>query len=172
LPVRDETFRYLGDPNPKVLWSLINEFTILSNLSVRFQFDAVWDFKIFNWNARSSRNTLYGWNTELEKEYKGEVAYGYNARISSAMGEFIEDASFCKLRELSISYSMRNELIKSLGINSVQFNLIGRNLFTITPYSGYDPEVNAAGQDVILRGWDFAVTPIPRTILFGLNINL
>lgn len=172
LPVRDETNRYLGDPNPDYMWSFTNEFTMWNNLSVRVMFDAVWGYEMLDWNTRSSRVATWANHPDYEKEYTGQLPWGYNARVAGALGEFVSDASFIKLREVSISYTLRNDVIHSFGLENVQLSLIGRNLFTITDYTGYDPEINAAGQDVILRGWDFATTPNPRSIIFGLTLNL
>jgi hypothetical protein len=53
----------------------------------------------------------------------------------------------------------------------MRITLAGRNLFSIDDYSGYDPEINAAGQSNAVRGFDFVEVPLPRTILIGLNIN-
>jgi TonB-dependent starch-binding outer membrane protein SusC len=172
LPTKKSTAEYLGDPNPKLMWSISNEFTLWNNLTMRIMFDAQMDYKMLDWNSRNMMSASYP-NSELyEKEYKGVYAYGYCKRICSAIGEFVNDASFVKLRELSISYTLKNDFITSVGLNNVQFSLIGRNLFTITPYSGYDPEINGAGQDPISRGFDFATEPIPRSIIFGLTLNL
>lgn len=172
LPVKKTTKEYLGDPNPKLMWSFTNEFTLWNNLTMRIMFDAQMDYKVLDWNSRNMRSASYP-NSELyEKEYTGVYALGYNARVNSAIGEFVSEAGFVKLREVSISYTLKNDFISSVGLNNVQVSLIGRNLFTITPYSGYDPEVNGAGQDAIVRGFDFATQPIPRSIIFGLTLNL
>jgi hypothetical protein len=60
---------------------------------------------------------------------------------------------------------------KFLKGNPLRFSLTGRNLLSIDKYSGYDPEVNAAGQDNAVRGFDFVEVPLPRVIMFGVNIN-
>ena len=53
----------------------------------------------------------------------------------------------------------------------LRLTLAGRNLFSIDDYSGYDPEINAAGQTTAVRGFDFVEVPIPRTISFGVNYS-
>jgi TonB-linked SusC/RagA family outer membrane protein len=67
----------------------------------------------------------------------------YNQGAASSY--FVEDGSFVKLREVSLGYTLDAELLQSaLGtgaVNQVRFSLIGRNLFTLTDYSGWDPEV-------------------------------
>ncbi|MCU7497418.1 MAG: SusC/RagA family TonB-linked outer membrane protein [Ignavibacteria bacterium] len=172
LPTRKTYKEYLGDPNPKLMWSFTNDFTLWSNLSMRVMFDAQWDFKVLDWNSRNLKSASYPNSPDFAKEYTGELPWGYNVRVNSALGEFVSDASFVKLREVSISYTLRNEAIRSVGLNNIQVSLTGRNLFTFTNYSGYDPETNAAGQSAYIRGFDFATCPIPRSIIFGLTLNL
>jgi TonB-linked SusC/RagA family outer membrane protein len=171
LPLRKTAKEYLGDPNPKLLWSLTNDFSLWKNLTLKIMFDAQWDFKVLDWNTRNLRGASYPNHPDYEKEYTGELPWGYNVRVASAIGEFISEASFVKLREVSISYTLKNDIINSLGLNNVQLSLIGRNLFTITNYTGYDPETNGAGQEAIVRGFDFATNPIPRSVIFGLTLN-
>lgn len=65
----------------------------------------------------------------------------YNA--SNALSHFVEDASFLKLRELSLSYTLSNDNLGTVGdyLRDIQFSVVGRNLLTFTEYTGYDPEV-------------------------------
>ena len=77
----------------------------------------------------------------------------------------IDDGSFVKLREISLSYNVGQvKFIKNLAIN-----LSGRNLFSWDNYKGYDPELNSGGQSTILRNIDFGSVPIPRTFSLGLQ---
>jgi len=65
----------------------------------------------------------------------------YNA--SDALSYYVEDASYIKLRELALSYTISNDILGGLGdyIQDVKLSVVGRNLLTITDYTGYDPEV-------------------------------
>ena len=65
----------------------------------------------------------------------------YNA--SNALSHFVEDATYLKLREVSLSYTLTNNNLGKLGeyLRDVQFSVVGRNLLTLTNYTGYDPEV-------------------------------
>lgn len=172
LPTKETAFKYLGDPNPDYIWSFTNEFRLWNDLSIRVMFDAQMGWEAFNWDERSARHTLWQWHPDYEKEIKGELPVGYNNKIAAALGEFVHDASFIKCREVSATYTMRNDFIRSFGLSNVQFTLTGRNLFTITDWWGYDPETNAGGQHALYRGWNWAVMPIPRSVLFSLTLNL
>ena len=72
--------------------------------------------------------------------------YGVSGLKPSSL--FVEDASFTKLREVSLSYRLSPETLQGIaglnGFSSVGFTLAGRNLFTWTDYRGYDPEVGKA----------------------------
>ena len=81
---------------------------------------------------------------------------------------FIEKGDYIKLRELSLGYDFKP---KVNFIKNVRFNITARNLWSSDKYSGYDPEINTAGQSNSTRGFDFVEVPLPRTFAFGINVN-
>ncbi|PKA97717.1 TonB-linked SusC/RagA family outer membrane protein [Flavobacteriaceae bacterium MAR_2009_75] len=159
--------KVIGDPNPEWFGSLINEFSY-KNLSLRVQFDAVQGFDIFNWNRRLLDNVIFGGGSNVGEELLGNLPKGYGGAQAGIFEEFVEDGSFVKLRELSLSYNLP-EPFES--VDNIKVSLIGRNLFSWDDYSGYDPEINTAGQSNGVRGFDFAGVPIPRTYQLGLSVN-
>ena len=72
----------------------------------------------------------------------------YQQYYSQNAENFIEDASFARLRYATLSYDLPTTLLDRLNIVSGQISLTGRNLFTITDYSGVDPEVNTYGAGI------------------------
>ncbi len=159
----------LGDPNPDWTGSLINEFKY-KKIGMRLQFDAVQGFDVWNWNSITSNNV--GSSLLSEKELKGEVPRGWVAAIGGFVGPriqeaHVEDGSFVKLRELSLSYDTG----KLGAFSNLTVSLIGRNLKSWDNYSGFDPETNSAGQSSTVRGDDFGNIPIPKTWLLGLNVS-
>ncbi len=158
--------KVIGDPNPDWFGSLINEFSY-GDFSLRVQFDAVQGFDIFNWNRRLLDNPLFGGGVNVGEELLGNRIKGTGGRQAGIFEEFVEDGSFVKLRELALSYTLR----PAGGIDRVRFSLVGRNLISWDNYSGWDPEINTAGQSNGVRGFDFAGVPIPRTIEFGVNLS-
>lgn len=159
--------KVIGDPNPDWIGSLINEVSV-GRFSFRAQLDGSFGGDVFNFTKRVGDRDLYGGLKGYEAELKGEVPKGNSAAVFSIFENWIEDGSFVKLRELSVSYSFKPKFLKS---GNMRFNLAGRNLFSIDNYSGYDPEVNAAGQSSAVRGFDFVEVPIPRQIILGFNFN-
>lgn len=86
--------------------------------------------------------------------------------------QFIEDAGFAKLRELSLSYNLKAPWInRAFGFESVDLRIAGRNLKTWTQYTGIDPETNLAGAEVLVRGIDYFNNPQTRSVVFSIGLN-
>ena len=157
----------LGNPNPRYVASLINEVALLKgNLVLRVQFDTQQDFDVFNFTKRVGTRDIFGGLQGYEAELRGEVAKGSSTAAYNTFDKWIEDGSFVKLREASVSYQLTPKL---LGLRNLRLSLAGRNLLVFTKYSGYDPEVSAAGQSNAVRGFDFVEVPIPRSVSLGFN---
>ena len=162
-----QSSKVIGDPNPEWFGSLINEFRY-KNFSLRAQFDAVQGFDIFNWNRRLLDNVIFGGGSNVGQELLGNRPKGFGGAQAGIFEEFVEDGSFVKLRELSLSYNFQPKL-KS--IDNITLSFVGRNLISWDSYSGWDPEINTAGQSNGVRGFDFAGVPIPRTYQLGINVS-
>lgn len=80
---------------------------------------------------------------------------------------FLEKGDFFKMKTLSLSYNVPQKLLGNFGLNSVQIALSADNIFTLTEFSGIDPEVAAAG------GSSYSATtyPIPRKYMFTLSLG-
>jgi TonB-dependent starch-binding outer membrane protein SusC len=91
-----------------------------------------------------------------------------NARISD---RFIEDGSYIRLRNLTVGYSLPPDLLNRFNIRTMRVYFSGQNLFTITGYSGHDPEVGSDTQDPLLFGVDIGNYPSQRVFTFGLNFG-
>lgn len=83
---------------------------------------------------------------------------------------YVEDASFLKVREVSLSYDLPKPVLEQIGfLSNAQIKASGRNLLTITPYSGLDPEVSNFGNQPIGRNIDVAPYPPSRSFWFSLE---
>ncbi len=157
----------VGNPNPRYIASLINEVALLDNrLTLRVQFDTQQDFDVFNFTKRVGTRDIYGGLAGYEAELRGEVAKGSSTAAYNTFEKWVEDGSFVKLREASLSFLIKP---KALGLRDLRLSVAGRNLLVFTDYTGYDPEVNAAGQSNAVRGFDFVEVPIPRSVSVGFN---
>ncbi|MGK2863281.1 MAG: SusC/RagA family TonB-linked outer membrane protein, partial [Chitinophagaceae bacterium] len=163
LPAGTVLRKVIGDPNPDYTASLVNEVSF-KKISLRVQFDAVQGVDVFNADWRTRQGVGNG--KEAEKEQRGEIPRGYILGVYGIEEWRIDDGSFVKLRELSLSYEFGK--IRNI-FNNLTVSLSGRNLISFDDYKGYDPEVNAGGQSTILRGIDFGAVPIPRTFSVGIQ---
>ncbi len=152
-----EQRKVIGNPNPRNIWSAGSSFNY-KRFTVSFLLDAISGMEVWNADKRTRNNVGIGF--ESERELKGEVPRGYVAAIANIQEFRVDDASYVKLRELSLSYDF-GKAIK--GISNLQLMLTGRNLISWDNYFGYDPETSAGGQSSVLRGVDFGNVPIPRS---------
>ena len=83
----------------------------------------------------------------------------------------IEDASFLRLNTLTIGYTLPNHLTHRIGINSLRVYCTGYNLFTITGYSGFDPEADTFRKTALTPNVDYSAYPKSRSFVIGLNLN-
>ena len=162
LPTGSVLRKVLGDPNPKWTGSLVNELSY-KNWGLRVQVDAVRGVDV--WNADWRTRQGVGNGKEAEKEHLGQYPRGYIAGIYTIEEWRIDDGSFTKLREVSLSYMIG----KTKVFDDVTISVSGRNLKSWDKYKGYDPEVNAGGQSTLLRGIDFGAVPIPASYNITLN---
>jgi TonB-dependent starch-binding outer membrane protein SusC len=82
---------------------------------------------------------------------------------------YLEDASFLRLKSLRLSYTIPENVFNRLNISNARIYLQVTNLFTITKYSGLDPEMNTT---VAQMGLDQGALPTPRQIMLGINLGL
>ena len=83
----------------------------------------------------------------------------------------IEDADFLRLNTLSLGYTIPASLTKRAGINSLRFYLTAYNVFTITGYSGFDPEADCIRKTALTPSVDYSGYPKSRQFVVGLNLN-
>lgn len=84
----------------------------------------------------------------------------------------VEDGSFLRLSTLSLGYTMPRNIIKKIGLSNLRFYVTGYNLFCITGYSGFDPEVSTRVRTALTPGVDYSAYPKSRQFVVGLNLTL
>ncbi|RXJ45743.1 SusC/RagA family TonB-linked outer membrane protein [Gelidibacter gilvus] len=82
------------------------------------------------------------------------------------------DASFLKLRELSLQYNFSAKTLKNTGISGLNISVFGRNLATVSDFPIYDPETAALNGDTILPGIEMGQLPSPASYGINLKVNL
>ncbi len=92
--------------------------------------------------------------------------------IAGPISARLEDATFTRLREISVSYSFRGGWVRKLaGIEQLDLKVSGRNLGLWTRYSGLDPEVNLGGAQNANRGIDWFNAPLSRSFVFQATLH-
>src|SRR5512140_1460619 len=136
--------KILGDPNPKWTASLANTLQLGPSVQLSFLLDGRYGNKVANFSRRIEE--LFGVSKRVEKEITGDTtfrAFTLNgAGRSLIYEEYVEDGSFLKIREASLSYRLPARIARAFGADQADLRLAGRNLYTFTHYSGLDPEVN------------------------------
>jgi TonB-linked SusC/RagA family outer membrane protein len=92
----------------------------------------------------------------------------YSGSISTTY--YIESGSFFRLRQLQLGYNIPESVLKKVRLSRARIYLQGQNLFTITPYSGPDPDINIAGGELNM-GVDQFRTPAPAIYMIGASIG-
>jgi len=166
---------YIGDPNPLFTYGLTNTFSYKGfNLNIFLQGSVGND--IFNASKGDTEGMydLKNQSVEVLKRWRtpGMITdvpkAGFNLQPSSY---FVEDGSYLRIKDVSLSYNFNNSLLTRAGITRLQPFVTFSNLLTITGYSGMDPEVNQWGNNGAVQGIDWGTYPHSKTVVFGMNIE-
>ncbi len=101
----------------------------------------------------------------------GQYPRATTNRTVEFSSQYIEDGSFLRARNVTLGYQLPQPLLKRLGVRNIKVYASGQNLFMLTNYSGYDPEVSRYGQTNLNVGQDYGGYPLARTLLLGLNLG-
>ncbi|WP_405380777.1 SusC/RagA family TonB-linked outer membrane protein [Maribacter sp. LLG6340-A2] len=162
-----------GSALPDVLYAFYLKFNY-KNFDLGLNFNGVSGNKIYNHTAMSSfsrgqlsRNLN---TTDFAVQFPNED----NSNSNEVSTRYLEDGSFLRLNNATLGYNLKGD---SIGLNdyvkTIRFTLTGQNLFLVTDYSGYNPEVNTGAQidGVQTFGIDRYTYPSSRTLLLGVNVS-
>ncbi|MDD3908956.1 MAG: TonB-dependent receptor [Proteiniphilum sp.] len=167
--IDDHDRDFIGDPNPGLLYGL-NFSGSYKNFDIAILFQGVGSVdryndskKIIDYDTRPfnyTTNILKAWDGEGSTNKIPRVSFTDNGR-SRVSSIFVEDASYLRLKNIELGYSFTD--IKKLGMQNIRIYMSGQNLFTLTGYSGLDPE----STDLI----DMGTYPQSRSFIFGINLS-
>lgn len=83
----------------------------------------------------------------------------------------VEDGSFLRLNTLTLGYTLPKSLLSKVKIQNLRFYVTGYNLFCLTSYTGYDPEVSTIRKTNLTPGVDYSAYPKSRQFVVGVNLN-
>lgn len=182
-PTNYEDHVMIGDPNPQFFGGISNNFEYKNfDLSILGQFSYGND--IFNYNLASG---LEGFNpssnqfvdfvdrwrepgdiTDVPRPAPGSLD---NGAVSS---RFVEDGSFFRIRNITLGYSLPNEIAERIKMKRLRFYVTVQNAYVFTKYRGYDPEVSSShggANTGLIYGYDYGSYPQPRIFTTGINLT-
>lgn len=170
--ITDEDRVLLGNPNPDFTFGLNLNFSY-KKFSANVFFNGSYGNEVVNGNMLRLTNTnglgnilansyYNAWSpTNPSNEYPR-----LNYEETRFSDRLVEDGSFLRLSTVNLNYDLQ---LKSKFLKAVTFSVTGKNLWLLSNYSGYDPEVNSFGWDASRIGVDWASYPNSRAITFGIN---
>jgi len=168
----------IGDPNPDIYGNISLNFNFWQrfNLSANFKYSLGNDIYNYQRSLLEGGNMFINQTTAVNRRWATEgqttdiprVTYGDQMGNSRFSDRWIEDGSYLKLKNVTLSYKIpiRNEYIQGLTIWAA-----ANNLFTLTRYLGSDPEVSC-GNGVLMQGIDAGYLTSGRSFHLGVKINL
>ncbi len=179
--IDDNDRQIIGDPNLDFTFGINNDISYKNfDLNIFFQGAVGGDIynltavQLYNGDSNGLTDVLNSWTPENTDTDIPRAAIRGRERSS----RFVEDGSYVRLKNISLSYSLPTTTIEQAGLSAVRFTVSAQNLLTFTNYSGLDPEVSyfggggeSRGDDNVIQGHDFGNYPNFRSITFGLNLK-
>ena len=168
----DRTF--LGDPTPDWIFSMSNSFA-WRGFDLEIFFQGVAGNQIYNSNRASLEamsvaqnqmtSVLDRWTGPGTSNTMPRAVFGDPNQNNRTSDRFIEDGSYLRLKNVTLGYTLPERLTKKALMSNVRVYVSGQNLFTLTRYSGLDPEISST------TGNDDNLYPVSRSVMFGLSIT-
>lgn len=193
--IDDNDRQIIGNPNPKLIYGINARFTY-KGFDLALLFNGVAGVDIFNGvrayeqypfadgntTSRVFGNSFLGTNNLTDqprlgvKNADGTFTLDPNKNYTSVNSYFVENGSYLKLKNLQIGYTFSNSLLQKIKIRTARVFVMGNNLFTITKYSGLDPELGSAASaqgytGITTRGVD-AVSQYPQTRIYSFGLDV
>jgi iron complex outermembrane receptor protein len=166
-----EIFSYQGNPNPTTVMGISTSVSY-KRLSLVVNMNGAFGQKIYNNTLNNVINVanLVGGKNIATSIYDADVQEALSNRVT-ASARFIEKGNYMKMANATLSYGV-GDIAKF--IKGANIFLTGQNLFVITNFSGFDPEVNTdkSLNNVPSVGIEYAPYPSARTITLGVNFSL
>jgi len=174
ISITDRTF--IGNPNPDFTYGM-NLTATYRNLTLKVLLDGVYGNQIVNgynqeigFAEMSSKNILAdayfnAWRADNPSNTNPRI--GFSMQNQGFCDFIIEDGSYMRLNNITLGYDVK---FKKQAVKNLNLYVSGRNLFYITRYSGYEPQVTSYLFDGSIMGVDWVGTPNVKSVLIGLNL--
>jgi len=168
----------IGHALPDFTWGMSNNFAY-KNFSLDVFIQGSQGNQILNSNRfeLESGNGLSNASVKLLDRWTPENPSNLYPRANRSADylhmstRYLEDGSYIRIKTVTLAYDLPEKLMKTLRMKKVKVYVTAQNLYTITKYSGFDPEVGSFGMDNTRMGYDFGSYPSVKTYIFGASIN-
>lgn len=164
----------LADANPKYMMSFGNDFTFKAlSLNVLVDYRRGGTVSNMTLNLQDEGQTTWDYDKPSPDPTVGATLGEYRYNLWGGGGNtaaYLVDGSYTKVREVNLSYQLSRDVASHLGAQSARVSVSGRNLFIISGYNGYDPEVNNGG-NFVARFVDLAPYPPSRSFFFSVELG-
>lgn len=173
----------IGDNAPDFFYGITNNFSY-GPFSLSILGDGVQGIQLLNGSRRNiglvngsySRKDVLGRWQSPEQPGDGRTPRANVAptggNVSYVSSLLVENASFFRIRNINLRYSLPEKLAKAVYLQNASVSLSVQNAFTFTKYRGYNPEQSLNGSSSLTPGVDFNGYPLARTFTLGLNLTL
>ena len=169
----------IGSPHPKVTYGINTNFSYKA-FDLNMFFLGVGGVEIYNADRMQGLDASYPFNlySDITNRWTGPNSSNSIPRVSTLRTNlnhrtsdlFVESGDFLRLKNISLGYTLPSETIEKMGLSRLRFYVSGQNVFTITGYSGLDPELGLTDNN-LQQNVDFAQFPQARTFLLGVNVG-
>lgn len=172
---------FIGNPNPDFTYGLnlglnwkgldLSAFFFGSQGNDIFNYNRWWLDFWPSFQGQKSQNLLYNsWTPDRPDATTPKASNKSNFSTNTqSTSYYVENGSFFRLRNLQIGYSLPSSIVEKIGLNRTRIYVQGVNLFTITDYTGLDPDVNNLGDRAF--GVDLGNNPLVKQYLAGLQVG-
>ncbi len=172
--------QYIGDANPDFTFGMNNNIS-WKGLNLSFLITGSYGNDIYNASKLEMIGMYNGGNqitdvinrwrapgqiTDIPKAGAGSVA-AHNLRAST---RWIEDGSYLKVKNITLSYNIEHPALKKANISRIQPYITLDNMITLTKYTGYDPEMSQYSSATSM-GIDWGTYPCVKSVIFGVNVD-
>jgi hypothetical protein len=172
----------IGNPQPKFTWGFNNDFKYKNfDLNIFFQGTqgndilsyTLLELETLSGSINSTKRALDRWTPENTDTNVPKRTLSRSQRVSS---RWVFDGSYVRLKNISLGYTLPSSVLEKVSLRRVRFYVSAQNIFTITKYRGFDPEVNFRSETNTdsnrNQGLDYASYPNAKSYTVGLNIGL
>lgn len=175
--INNYDFTIIGDPNPDFTGGFSNNFGYMGfDLNIFFQFS--YGGQVYNGNRVNMEEGRFPYTNQFATYANRWTPTHTNTNIPRVLGSVtnyntsrvIEDGSFLRFKTVSLGYQVPSSLLQRVKVKSLRIYVTAQNLFTLTSYSGVDPEVSVRNS-ALTPAYDYSPYPRARTYVAGVSVN-